>query len=446
MNKNILFEDWLTEKKYFEQDQPMLGGQPDQAGMQTPSVDPYSGQTQNGPSQQLSGNNPNQNDPNITNQQQVQNQAANDQDNDPSSPDMPDVKGGDDDFEVWKNKYFRESVKGDTNQLIDLLNEQRDKDELQPYQRKFIEDNFNVQLLRQNANIDKAAKEIRKNIKDQLDQNNPATSVVNHIHNVLSTIPMLSSVFIKMSGYGSLKGDLHRKFMAALTGSVQVGSGSNTEDIIYNEREYSVMMSTRFNSEWGAINLGNWSLKEDDPERFLSEPEQKRLQEGSPEEKEVLRRRVVIESIADLFKTRAFVIQVVIDNGTVYTLGLDLSNALKGAYKDGKLVVRTRHSDNSEAMITDDGDIIPFVDLNIYYVKETGGQNEDGVPATEEIEFMERRNGILFLKAAYQTIKEAATVLPACVFKESPYQGNPSDLKVLRHCVYSSADLLLRNC
>jgi hypothetical protein len=441
--KKIILEDWLTTLQ--EQDFPQISGQPDPAGMQAPGGNPTGGD-QPGPSGQNSGMNPNQNDPNISNMQQTQDQAQGDVNQDVQAPDMPEKEGEEDDFEVWKNKYFRESVKGDTNQLIDILNEQRNKDDLEPYQRKFIEDNFNVQLLRQNANIDKAAKEIRKNLKDQLDQNNPATSVVNHIYNTLSTAPMLNTIFVKMSGYGSLKGDLHRKFIASLTGSVQVGSGSNTEDIIYNEREYSVMMSTRFNSEWGAINLGNWCLKEDDPERYLSEPEQKRLQEGSPEEKEILRRRVVIESIADNFKTRAFIINVSAEDGTIYTLGLDLSNALKGAYKDGKLVVRTRHSDNSEAMIGDDGQIIPFIDLNVYYVKETGEQDEEGMPDTEEIEFIERRNGMLFLKAAYQTIKEAASVLPGCVFKETPYQGNPSDLKTLRRCVYSSSDLLLRQC
>jgi len=243
-----------------------------------------------------------------------------------------------------------------------------------------------------------------------------------------------------------LKGDLHRKFIAALTGSVQVGSGANTEDIVFNEREYSIMMSTRFNSEWGAINLGNWTLREDDPERYLAEPEQQRLKEGSPEEKEVLRRRVVVESIADQFKTRAFIINVVDEDGTVFSLGTDISNALKGAYKEGKLVVRTRHSDNSEAMITDDGEIIPFVDLNIYYVRETGEQDEEGMPETEEIEFLERRNGILFLKASKKTIKEASTVMPGMIFKETPYAGNPSDLRTLRRCVYSTHDLLLRQC
>ncbi|MCK9459724.1 MAG: hypothetical protein M0R80_08805 [Proteobacteria bacterium] len=438
-NKDI-FEDWLVE-----QDMPTMGGQPDAGGMQAPGVDPTGGQMPPGPAGQPSGMNPNQNDPNIANMQQTQ-ASGEDMSQDPQAPEMPDQKGVEEDFEIWKNKYFKESIKGDTNQLIDILNEQRNKDDLQPYQRKFIEDNFNVQLLRQNSNIEKASNEIRRNMKDQLDQNNPATSVVNHTFNTLSTMPMLNAIFIKMSGYGNLKGDLHRKFIASLTGAVQVGSGSNTEDIIYNEREYSVMMSTRFNAEWGAINLGNWSLKEDDPERFLSEPEAKRLQEGSPEEKEVLRRRVVVESIADFFKTRAFIINVVADDGTVYTLGMDFSNALKGAYKDGKLVVRTRHSDNSEAMITDDGEIIPYIDLNIYFVKETGEQDEDGMPATEEIEFVERRNGILFLKASYQTIKDAASVLPGFVFKETPYTGNPSDLRTLRRCVYSAHDLLLRQC
>jgi hypothetical protein len=439
MNRNIL-EDWLLE-----QDMPQLGGQPDPAGMQPP-MNPLGGNMPPGPDGQLSGMNPNQSDPNIANMPPDQMPGGTDDvTQDPQAPDMPEEKESSG-FEEWKIKYFKESIKGDTNQLVDLLNEQRSQEDLQPYQRKFVEDNFNIQLLRQNANIEKASNEIRKLIKDQLDQNNPSGSVVMHTYNTLVSMPMLNQIFIKMNGYGSLKGDLHRKYLAALTGSVQVGSGANTEDIIFNEREYSIRMSTRFNSEWGAINLGNWSLREDDPARYLSEPEQKRLEEGSPEEKEVLRRRIVVESIADVFNNRAFVVNVVSDDGTIYMLGMDLSNALKGAYRDGKLVVRPRHSDNSEAMITDDGEIIPFIDLNIYYAKETGDQDEEGMPATEEVNFIERRNGMLFLDADYQTIKEAATTLPGTVFKETPYGGNPSDLKVLRRCVYSTADLLLRQC
>ena len=449
MNRAI-FAEWLYDQDLKEQDIPAMGGQPDMpaggppggaAGMQ-PGGEPPPGMA--------SGMDPNQNDPNIANQPDKM--AGDDPDKpedisaDPQAPDMPNVQGEDDDFEVWRSNYFKESIKGDTNALIDMLNEQRDKDDLQSIQRKFVDDNFNVQILRQNSNIEKASKEIRKLLKEQLDQNNPSTSIVNHIYNTLSAVPQLNQILIKLTGYGESKGGLHRKYIAALIGGVQVGTGANTEDVIYNEREYSILLSTRFHSEWGAVNLGNWALKEDDPQRFLSEPEQKRLKEGSPDEKEALRHRLIIESIAEQFKTRAFLVNVVGDDGTIYTLGWDVANALRAAFTEGKIKVTTRQSDNSEAMITDDGEIVPFVDVEIYYVKETGEQDEEGQPEVEELEFLERRNGILFLKATLPTIKHASSNLAGTIFKETPYNGNPSDLKTLRRCVYSSFDLLMRQC
>jgi hypothetical protein len=82
-----------------------------------------------------------------------------------------------------------------------------------------------------------ASKLIRKNIKEQLDKNNPATSVINHVANVLDTMPHLNNTFIKMMGYSGNKGELHRKFIAALTGSVQVSSSPDRENIIFNEKE-----------------------------------------------------------------------------------------------------------------------------------------------------------------------------------------------------------------
>jgi hypothetical protein len=424
---------WLAE-----QDIPAAGGQPDPAGMQAPAVDPNQGMGAEAPD----------GDPNVANMDQ-QNQLgppSDDVEQDPVAPDMPDDEPDMDDFEVWKNSYLKESIKGDTNQLMDMLSQVRDKEDLQPYQRKFVEDNWNIQLIRQNANVEQASNEIRKNIKGQLDKNNPATSVVNHISAVLETIPTLNNIYIKLNGYAGLKGDLHRKLIAALIGGVQVGSGGNNEDVIFNERDYSIQISTRFNARWGDVMLGNWSLKEDDPERYLKEPELKRLRSGSPEERDVLRRRIVSESIAELFETRAFIINVVGENGTIYTMGWDLAGSLRSAYTDGKLVVKTRASDNSEAMIDDNGNIVPLLDLSILFVKETGGQNEDGLPETEEIEFMERRDGMLFLTADMHTINEASTVLQGAVFKETPYMGNPSDLKTLVRCVYSAHDLLMRQC
>lgn len=363
---------------------------------------------------------------------------------DPESPDMPEEDETNDDFEVWKSNYFKESIKGDSEKMMEMISPMREKD-LEPYQRKFVEDNWNIQLLRMNANVADASKQVRKSIRDQLDKNNPATSVINHVVNALETVQGLKEAYIRMMGYSGNKGELHRKFLAALTSSVQVSSAPDKENIVFNEREYSIKMVTRLNSDWGEVALGNWSLREDDPERYLSEPELKRLSEGSPQERDVLRRRVVVESIAKHFDEQSFLINVVNEEGTIYHLGWDLSNALRGAYTEGRLVVKTVKSENSEAMISDEGKIIPMVDLKIYYVRQpspavVGDEDE------EEVEFMERRNGILFLTAGLPTVKEASESMQGTEFKEISYQGNPSDLKALKRCVYSAHDLLMRQC
>lgn len=442
MTHRLALESWLVEY-----DIPALGGQPDATAGQAPATNPGMASQ---PTDAMA--NMGQNDPNVANMP-TDNQDGNptpDQDaqddvsQDPQAPDMPEEKESQN-FEEWRTKFFKLSIKGDTNELIDTINEVRDLENLQPYQKKFVEDNYNIQLLKLNANIDKASKAIRKQIKDSLDKNNPATSVVSYITDVLSQDTSLNQIFIKLSGYGGLKGDLYRKFLAALTGSVQVGSGADNEDIIYNDKEYSIQMSTRFNSQWGNVFLGNWSLREDDPERYLEDAELKRLEDGSPEEKDVLRRRIVMESISEQFKTRAFVIGVVQD-GTIYNIGWDISGSLKSAYSEGRLVVRTKHSENSEALIDENGKIIPMIDLSIHYVKETGEQDEEGRPQVKEIEFLERRDGSLFLVALLPIIKEASSTLHGMTFKETPYQGNPSDLKTLSRCVYTASELLLRTC
>jgi len=437
-------EDWLVEFEI-----PAAAAQPDMsAGEQPASTQPDFAQQNLDQNTQLPQDPQGQEqEDNTQDQQQNQNQDAGDNvDEDPKYPDMPEDKKEVADFEVWKAEYFKESIKGDSEKLLSLISSMRDKDSLQPYQRKFVEDNWNIQTLRMNANVLQASKSIRKNIKDQLDKNNPATSIVNHIIRVIDTMPHLNETFIKMMGYSGQKGELHRKFLAALLGAVQVSSSPDKENIILNDREYSVKIPTRLNSEWGDIALGSWNLKEDDAERYLSEPELKRLSEGSPDERDVLRRRIVVESIAKQFEEQAFIINIVGDDGTIQYLGWDLSNAIRGAYTEGKIVVKNKKSEDSEAMIDNDGAIIPVIDLKLYFVKETGGQTPEGTPEVEEIEFMEKRNGMLFLTAGVNTIKDAATTMQGTDFKEVPYQGNPSDLKSLRRCVYSAHDMLMRQC
>lgn len=441
--KNHNLEDWLVEF-----DIPAAAANGD-SPMGPPTGNPDFADTMANDNQMPDPNAANMDDQQIENPEEDPDQsqdAPEDISQDPQVPDMPEDSSGEPDFEVWKSNYFKESVKGNANDLIDLLSTVRDRDSLQPYQRKFVEDNYNIQLIRLNSNVLEASKLIRKNIREQLDKNNPATSIVNHVSSVLDTMPHLNNTFIKMMGYSGNKGELHRKFIGALTGSVQVSSSPDKENLIFNEKEYSIKMATRLNSEWGDVTLGSWSLKEDDPERYLSEPELKRLSEGSPEERDVLRRRIVMESIAKQFEEQAFVINVVGDDGTIYYLGWDISNALRGAYTEGKLVIKTNDSENSEAMINDEGAIVPMVDLKIYFVKQTGEQGANGQPATEEIEFMSKKNGMLFLTAGLIVIKEAASAMQGTEFKEIPYQGNPSDLKSIRRCVYSAHDMLMRQC
>jgi hypothetical protein len=153
-----------------------------------------------------------------------------------------------------------------------------------------------------------------------------------------------------------------------------------------------------------------------------------------------------MESIADHFKKRAFIIHVVDKDGTVNMLGWDLGSSLRNAYTEGKLIVKTILSQNSEALINDDGKIVPAVDLKVVYIKETGELDEDGKPVTEENDFIERIDGILYLTASQQILKESSSSFSGIVWQELPYNGNPSDLKVLVRCVPNAPEVLMRQC
>lgn len=363
---------------------------------------------------------------------------------DPQYPDMPPQEDKDD-FEVWKIKFIKESIKGDPNVLKNKILTVRNR-ELSPYQHKFVEDNLDIVFLRENANVLQVSNEIRKLIKKDFDRTNPATTLTKHITETLQKSPMLNEVYIKLLGLSGAKGDQHRKFVAALIGGVQVGSGGQNEDLIFEEQDYSIRVSTRFNTRWGDVNIGRWFLKEDDPERYLKHAELDRLSGGSPEEKYVLRRRVVIESIAETYMERAFIINVVGQDGTVYHLGWDLGNSLKAAYLDGKLVVRTGDNDTKEAFIDEEGSIITVPNMNIYYVKEGSDLDKNGKTQIEEIEFISYRDGVLYLVAQLDLIKEAASTLQGITYRDTLWQGNPTDILKVMRCVPSSPEILLRQC
>lgn len=364
--------------------------------------------------------------------------------NDPQYPDMPEEQATDD-YEVWRINFIKESIKGNPNVLVEEVMKIRDR-ELDPAQRKFVEDNLDLNFLRQNSNIFNASRDIRRKIKTEFDRLNPSNSLVNHIVGTLEEQPLLNNIYIKLLGLGGGKMDSHRKFVGSLIGAVQVGSGGQNEDLVFEETDYSIRISTRFNTRWGDVNIGRWYLKSDDPERFLKDAEIDRLEGGSPEEKDVLRRRIVIESIAEQFLERSFIINVVNPDGSVQHLGLDLGNCLRSAFLDGKLVVRTNPSNNKEAFIDEEGSIISVPHLEINYIKERQEMDSFGNTSIEEVQFMEQRDGMLYLTATIDLIKESSVSLKGMLFKESLWNGNPTDLLKISRCVPSSPELLLRVC
>lgn len=363
---------------------------------------------------------------------------------DPQSPDVPEAQEPMD-FQSWKIEFFDLAIRGDANQLIDALNEVRDTDLAAP-DRKFVEDNMQVMFLRQDANIDKASKEVRKLIKQELDRANPANTVMQHITNTLEAYPSLNEVFVKLCGLYALKGDMHRKFMAALTGAIQVGGAGDKEDLIYPEKDYTINFSTRFYTDYGNVAVGDWSPQEDDARKYLSEPEAERLEEGSPEERQVLRNRVVLESIAERFRNRAFLIHIMNPaDGTLHAIGWDVAECLRQGYQEGKFVVRPKKGVAKNAMFTLDGALVPLNELSIFYVRQTENDIQ-GTITKREVPFMERRDGKLYLIADVDTVQEVTSAVPGFYFKDMPYQGNPSDIPTMMRCVPSAVEMLLRRC
>lgn len=357
------------------------------------------------------------------------------------STEQPEAK----DYEQWRHDFFDLAIKGDPAELISAISMVRER-ELEAPQRKFVEDNLSISLYRQDANIDKASREIRTLIKKDLDQINPGTTIMQHITAVLDKTIVLQENFVKLAGMYSRKGDIHRQFVCALLGAIQVGGGGEREDLIYPEKDFSINLSTRFYSDFGEINIGKWSLKTDDPQRYLHEVELKQLAEGAPEEKQVLRRRIIIESIARKYKDRAFLVHILTPDGTLCCLGWDVGNSLLAAYKEGKIVVRGRQTEVNDAQISDDGDIVPLLDYDILYVKETGEVDDNGRPQAEEVPFMERRNSILYVKADNKLLQIAADSMSGMFFKQLPWTGNPSDILVLSRCVPNIQEMLAKRC
>jgi hypothetical protein len=119
---------------------------------------------------------------------------------------------------------------------------------------------------------------------------------------------------------------------------------------------------------------------------------------------------------------------------------------LLSAYKNGKIVVRGRQNSEKDAMISDTGDIINLVDVDILFVQETGETDDEGRPEMSEIPFLQRRDSNLYISANLNTLQGASGTLNGLFFHEFPYNGNPDEINSLTRCIPSLTELLARSC
>lgn len=367
--------------------------------------------------------------------------------NDPQTPEVPEEKE-EITFEQWKIKFMTMFKNDDVNEMLKSLQPWTQQIDLEVPQKKFITDNQAILQFRQDANIDKISKELRKLIKQSLDKNSPATSLMRHLLTALSKAenPAIRNILIKLPGFYGMKGELHRKYLASLFGMVQIGNGGTDSDLLFIGPDYTIKTSTRFAQEFGNISIGEWTLKKDEAEEILSKSEMDMLSDGSPEERTVLRRRIMIESIAKKFKERVFLIQVVTAEGNLLNLGMDLSDCIISGFNEGKFIIRTNNSEEKSVQVSENGEMITLLDVNLLFTKVLPEVDGNGIRKVKHEPFLQQRSGQLSLVADMETLKEVSLALPGCFFRElsSNLIGDPRFILDIQKKIPSLSEMLLR--
>src|SRR5690606_9769900 len=146
----------------------------------------------------------------------------------------------------------------------------REKMTLSSSQRKFLDDNWEIQRLRTDPVFRDGSKMFFKKIRETFDKNSPSASYVAALADVVGAYPTMRAVMYKLTGYSGMKVELHRKFIAALLGAVQISSNPESSQLITGDKDTRASITTRMATVFGECPIGTWSLKTDDVERFLS--------------------------------------------------------------------------------------------------------------------------------------------------------------------------------
>lgn len=302
----------------------------------------------------------------------------------------------------------------------------------------------------QNFEIEDSDKE---EIPPEMSQSISGVELYSIISEEIDRYPNIVNTMIKLPSFYSMKSDLYRKTIAALMNGVQIGAGGTLEDLFIpiTKGGVGIKVCTRCYTEFGNIQIGKWRLQFNDPENYLSDTELEKLNNtGSPEEKEVLRKRVVIESVAEAFKNKIYIILISDPNdGSRHEIGFNFYDLIMDGWKNGYISINFRASvGRGEAGVKVNGEMIDLQDIVIEYIKEDSSNlDEEGLPSKEHIELMKLKNGYLYMVIMGQDFSDFVNDSQSGVFYSKKYFDNgPEELHKIQRCVPDIKEIMLKQC
>jgi len=279
------------------------------------------------------------------------------------------------------------------------------------------------------------------------------TEVFSILSSEIDQYPNITNVLTKLPSFYSMKSDLFRKVVAATMNGIQIGSGGTLEDVFVpiGKDGVGIKICTRIYTDFGNVMIGKWNIKFNDPENFLSDSELQKLNDtGSPEEKEVLRKRVVIESVAENFKDRVFMVLIINpEDGTRHEIGFNFAELVRDGWKNGYISVQFKANvGKGDAGVKVDGELIDLQSIDINYVKENPDElDEEGMPVKEQIELLRQENGLIYLTIMGDEFTSFADAAKAGLFHMSkPFDSGPEELVRIQRCVPTLQEILLKRC
>ena len=416
------------------------------------------------------------------------------------------------DFEIEKIDYLDMSLKQKNDEMMDKLLEMRNIQSLSPGQYKFITDNIQVLSLARDVDFNDARKSIYKRIKetfgdiaepvqdeeipdtqtqDVADQETamPQTSqpeevptpyqgtesvdyIHKNLHEVNEELGSISGVeiysiiseeieryntiietLIKLPSFYAMKADLFRKIICAVSNGTQIGSGGSLEDVFIPLAEggVGIKLCTRIYTDFGNIEIGKWSPKINDPETFLSDEELERLNNsGSPEEKEILKKRVMIESISTAFADKIYLMLICKpESGERIEVGFNLSELVKTGWQNGTITIDFKANiGKGQATLDLEGNLIELQNIVVSYIKDNNDKlDSNGKPLKEHIELLKLKNGVLYIVSNEEEFFDFTSINSEGIF----YNKKQSDLDIekiqtIQNCVPDIKEILLKKC